>query len=95
MEHSEVIRDRATALEMLCGVTPAGTAQPRGRGAQVRASESLDSRQSSMGRQQCRCGTCKVCVSNARWERIYNEKFADAGYYGGLRFRNSSPLAGF
>jgi hypothetical protein len=30
---------------------------------------------------RCRCGTCQRCVEEARWERIYNERFADPDYY--------------
>ena len=30
---------------------------------------------------RCRCGTCQRCVEEARWERIYNERFADPNYY--------------
>jgi hypothetical protein len=29
----------------------------------------------------CRCGHCQCCVDNARWERIFAEKFADPTYY--------------
>ena len=29
----------------------------------------------------CRCGKCSACKDNARWERIFNEKFADPDYY--------------
>jgi hypothetical protein len=35
---------------------------------------------SAMGA-RCRCGTCATCLENVRWERIFNEKFADPGYY--------------
>jgi len=30
---------------------------------------------------RCQCGACAFCVDNARWERIFNEKFADPNYY--------------
>jgi hypothetical protein len=29
----------------------------------------------------CRCGQCRQCVDNVRWERIFAEKFADPDYY--------------
>lgn len=38
-------------------------------------------------RRRCRCGTCRICLDNLRWERIYQEKFADPNY-------NSRPLRG-
>jgi hypothetical protein len=31
-------------------------------------------------------------ASDERWNRIFDEKFADPGYYGGLKLRHSSPL---
>ena len=30
---------------------------------------------------RCQCGKCPRCLDNARWERIYQEKFADPDYY--------------
>ena len=30
---------------------------------------------------RCQCGACGACQDNARWERIYNEKFASPEYY--------------
>jgi hypothetical protein len=30
---------------------------------------------------RCKCGKCAMCVDNARWERIFTEKFADPNYY--------------
>jgi hypothetical protein len=27
-------------------------------------------------RKVCKCGTCKECQGNARWEKIFQEKFA-------------------
>jgi hypothetical protein len=32
-------------------------------------------------RRHCQCGRCRACVENARWERIFAEKFADPNYY--------------
>jgi|SRR5579862_1405226 len=43
---------------------------------------------------RCQCGTCNWCLDNARWERIFNEKFADPTYYGPLKIRHNSSLAG-
>jgi hypothetical protein len=31
---------------------------------------------------RCECGICARCRDNARWEIIFNEKFADPAYYG-------------
>ena len=30
---------------------------------------------------RCQCGTCRACLDNARWERIFQAKFADPTYY--------------
>jgi len=46
----------------------------------------------SKGKRNCRCGHCGDCLENARWERVFQAKFADPNYYGGLRVRNESPL---
>lgn len=43
-------------------------------------------------RQDCRCGQCTACIDNARWERIFKEKFADPFYYVPKQVRNASPL---
>ncbi len=45
-------------------------------------------------REYCACGTCKWCLDNARWERIFNEKFADPAYYARVTVRHGSSLAG-
>ncbi len=45
------------------------------------------------GRRHCQCGTCRQCVDNSRWERIFNEKFADPMYYRQITIRHNSTLA--
>lgn len=30
---------------------------------------------------RCHCGTCPRCREEARWDRIFNERFADPDYY--------------
>ena len=41
---------------------------------------------------ECRCGKCSRCVENARWNRIFSEKFEDPGYYDNRMVRFVSPL---
>jgi hypothetical protein len=42
---------------------------------------------------RCTCGQCRQCLDNARWERIFTEKFADPNYYTtGIAIRMASPL---
>jgi hypothetical protein len=43
-------------------------------------------------RMHCKCGRCQQCLDNARWERIFVEKFADPNYYTRQVVRRSSPL---
>jgi hypothetical protein len=37
--------------------------------------------------------TCRTCSDNARWERIFQEKFADPSYYSTPTTRNGSSLS--
>jgi len=39
--------------------------------------------------------TCRACCENARWERIFQEKFADPGYYSYPTTRNGSSLSDY
>jgi hypothetical protein len=41
---------------------------------------------------RCRCGQCPQCLDNARWDRIYAEKFADPDYYARRVTWVASPL---
>ena len=42
---------------------------------------------------RCRCGQCYQCLENARWERIFEEKFSDPDYYTWRGVQHVSPLA--
>ena len=43
---------------------------------------------------RCQCGQCRTCQENARWERIFQEKFASSEYYNPeIRIRYASPLS--
>jgi hypothetical protein len=42
---------------------------------------------------RCRCGVCHTCSEEARWDRVFQEKFADPTYYGDRPPRFSSPLS--
>ncbi len=41
---------------------------------------------------RCKCGRCRQCIENARWERIFAEKFADPDYYSRPMTHIASPL---
>jgi len=38
------------------------------------------------------CGKCWTCLDNAKWDRVYREKFADPDYYTSRLTRNGSSL---
>jgi hypothetical protein len=44
-------------------------------------------------RRRCHCGGCSTCQENARWEKIFNEKFADPNYYKPQPVRHTSSLS--
>jgi hypothetical protein len=89
-----------TALSRLIASIPADASRETvaGKAATASVSHSHISSGPSHGisgagrRQHCQCGRCKPCLDNARWERIFNEKFADPGYYNGPMVRHSSSL---
>lgn len=41
----------------------------------------------------CKCGTCVYCIENVRWQRIFDEKFADPTYYDSRPPRLGSSLS--
>ena len=43
-------------------------------------------------RVRCRCGKCTMCIDNARWDKIFNAKFADPDYYTSRPARGGSSL---
>ena len=51
--------------------------------------------QQSHRKRHCKCGQCRDCIEDARWDRIFAEKFADPNYYGRLRLRRESPVNSF
>lgn len=56
-----------------------------------------DAEPAPKGRAQCRscgCAVCGRCRDNARWTRVYDEKFAAPSYYHDLKLRYNSSLAG-
>jgi hypothetical protein len=44
-------------------------------------------------RVRCQCGQCRQCLDDARWDRIFAEKFADPNYYTRRGVWGTSPLA--
>ena len=49
---------------------------------------------SNSRKMRCKCGQCRQCLEDARWERIFAEKFEDPSYYSrSIDTHMSSPLA--
>jgi len=44
-------------------------------------------------RRSCKCTVCPRCLENARWERIFKEKFEDPDYYLRRSVTLESPLS--
>lgn len=44
-------------------------------------SDKIETRPAGRRTAQCTCGVCYTCRDNDRWERIFQEKFADPTYY--------------
>ena len=57
--------------------------------------ESASAPSSAERRARCRCGRCRACVDDARWERIFAAKFVDPHYYNRLSVKAESPLKSF
>jgi hypothetical protein len=62
------------------------------RAGRRRGAQDVARRASQARRIGCHCGQCRQCLDNARWERIFAEKFADPDYYTHLITRAASPL---
>lgn len=44
---------------------------------------------------RCTCGHCKQCVEDARWDKIFADKFEDPDYYSRPALHITSPLESF
>jgi len=62
------------------------------RGAKQLDGSQPERRSSERRRPRCHCGQCRQCLDDARWERIFAEKFADPEYYTRRHVRCTSPL---
>jgi hypothetical protein len=72
------VADQKLVDALLAGVLP-----PRCGRAAKGAPPSVEVTPGTSGtrRSGCRCGHCPPCLDNARWERIFTEKFLDPHYY--------------
>jgi len=86
--------------ETMPGTAPECDVTPEPRKAPVRTPPRADTisqphpAKSRRAAGRCRCGQCRTCQENARWERIFQEKFANSDYYHhDIRIRYASPLS--
>ncbi len=78
----------ATLLQDAARARPA---KPPRVGAQMDGSQT-ERRAAARRRSRCRCGLCRQCLDDARWNRIFAEKFADPDYYTSRLVHYTSPL---
>ncbi|HUA59596.1 MAG TPA: hypothetical protein VML19_12625 [Verrucomicrobiae bacterium] len=80
--------DAASVAELLGSV-----ARPKTRlHVRLRGERLAGVRPPVMRPRHCSCGACHSCAENQRWNRIFEEKFADPTYYSGPMIRHSSAL---
>jgi len=78
------LADVSAILQMNAGHPDAEPAKPR-RAEAVRRNN----------RRPCKCGKCRTCLDNARWESVFQRKFADPFYYSLREPKQGSSLNGF
>lgn len=75
----------SSAMQVRCS-------RPRVRRDAVRVLQGCEPPAHKAKKRMCRCGVCATCQDNARWERIFQSKFADPDYYVRRVIRHNSPL---
>ena len=81
----QVVEQEVTGQETHAGTGTRRTKHPR-------SGNDLDPHRVMPRNRRCQCGACATCLDNARWERIFAEKFEDPDYYSDLPLRHASPL---
>ena len=94
---SDVVIDSAAIMSFFQEAQGAAPVSPRKHGAhkrRLRAAAELNAarRRRPGPSRRCACGSCYTCRENARWERIFQEKFADPSYYDQRSISFRSPL---
>ena len=94
---AEVVIDSAAIMSFFQEAQGVAPASPRKHGAhkrRIRAAAELNAarRRRTGPSRRCACGSCYTCRENARWERIFQEKFADPNYYDQRSVSFRSPL---
>lgn len=95
MESEPVELESPAVIAQLLMAWPAPPSRrcPVPRAAALPPREELAPKRRSRSR-VCSCGECARCRDNARWNRVFEEKFADPSYYRGTVVRHNSSLAG-
>jgi hypothetical protein len=90
---SEVLLESPAVLAQLLLEWPSSAPRRAGRLAVQSQPEEIE-RPHPYHSRVCTCGSCGRCLDNARWNRIFDEKFADPSYYSRMHIRHRSSLAG-
>jgi hypothetical protein len=96
-EELEVVIDTAAIMSFFQESQDSAPTRPRKHGAHrrhIRVAAELNTarRRRASPSRRCVCGSCYTCRENARWERIFQEKFADPTYYDRRTVSFRSPL---
>jgi hypothetical protein len=81
-----------TVDEIMAAIV-SGRPPVRGSGHKSLSKPSLRRRNGAGLAGRCQCGRCSTCLEEARWDRIFNEKFASPDYYRQGHLQNWSTLA--
>lgn len=72
-----VLNESETIQCLLASIAPPPRGRkPRAAAVPAKAATAIPAKMFSR-QKRCQCGECLVCRDNARWEKIFNEKFAD------------------
>lgn len=86
-DDTEVVLDSNALMRLFATQEPGGIMRDAQRRREykrrVKAATELSAapQRRSTPPRRCSCGVCYTCRENARWEQIFQEKFADPTYY--------------
>lgn len=87
MEHELELADAATMAQLT-------ESRPRAKAVRLRKQVSAEAPVKRTKSRRCQCGKCRTCLDNARWELVFQQKFADPYYYALHPPRHESSLSG-
>ena len=74
------------------GAVPASSSKSAQRRRVREGAKLHDARRRVRSAMQCACGSCHTCRENEKWNRIFQEKFADPDYYAKRSVTFRSPI---